>query len=158
MHLVIRSSKARGTWSFRRRENAALISKYLKCFADKHFIRVYKIANVGNHLHLHIRIQKRFGYKPFIQAFTSAVAVGITRVNHSVNDSEQDQHPPAGKLGAKKQRLKFFDLRPFTRVIKSMRGYLTLRDYIRINELEGEGVDRGYARLTVAWESRWRGA
>lgn len=177
MHLVIRSTKARGAWSFRRRENAALIRKYLQRFAEKHFVKVFKVANVGNHLHLHIRIKKRLGYKPFIRAFTSAIAVGISRINEApkAHDSmaQEVRLAESGSSGgspiehriesdgftnAARTRLKFFDLRPFTRVIKNMRAILTLRDYLRINELEGAGFHRGNARLIVAWESRWRGA
>lgn len=156
MHLVIRSTKARGAWSFRKPQNATLITKALKRFSQKHFVKVFKIANVGNHLHLHIRVHKRFGYTAFIRAFTSTIAVGITRANDRQMGSALATKPPDKPVA--RTRLKFFDLRPFTRIIQSHRAFLTVRDYLRINELEGAGVYRGNARLVVAWESRWRGA
>lgn len=51
IHHVLRSSKAKGTWSFLRPKNRALIDKILKKFALKYGIKIVSLANVGNHLH-----------------------------------------------------------------------------------------------------------
>jgi hypothetical protein len=46
---------------------------------------------------------------------------------------------------------RFWDYRPFTRVVESFRAYLNLRDYLLINELEGQGCERVHAWFVIAW-------
>ena len=53
--------------------------------------------------------------------------------------------------------IKFWDYRPFTRVVVGYRAFLAMRDYIRINQMEGLGHDRAHARLVINEFSR-RGA
>jgi hypothetical protein len=50
-----------------------------------------------------------------------------------------------------KLELKFWDRRPFTRVVKGFKAYLNLRDYIEINRLEGFGFQKPQARFFYAW-------
>jgi hypothetical protein len=45
---------------------------------------------------------------------------------------------------------KFWDYRPFTRVVKAYKALLHLRDYIQINVLEGLGCSKPQARLIWA--------
>jgi hypothetical protein len=100
MHLILKSSKAKGEWSFKRRENAFKIKCIFEKFAKKYHVRILSIANVGNHLHLHIQLFYRRGYVPFIRAVTSAIAMAITK-----------------RSRWNKIKVKFWDYRPFTRVI-----------------------------------------
>lgn len=120
MHLVLRSSKAKDEWSFRRPENYKKIKKILENFARKYGVSIISLANVGNHLHLHIKLSNRYTYKPFIRAITAAIAMAITKCSRW-----------------KKSDGKFWDYRPFTRVIQGFKNFLTLKDYIKINQLEG---------------------
>lgn len=133
MHLVLRSSKAKGNWSFKRKENERKISRIIAKFSKKYYVQMISIANVGNHLHLHIRLIKRSTYKPFIRAVTAAIAMAITGVSRW-----------------NKIKIKFWDYRPFTRVIVGFRALLTLRDYIAINQLEGLGNSKVEARFLLA--------
>ena len=118
MHLVLRSSRATGTLSMKR--HAGQIEKILRKFSAKYGVKVLSLANVGNHLHLQIKLSVRQGYKPFIRAITAAIAMAVT-----------------GTSRWNKAKEKFWDYRPFTRVMQGRRGFLTLRDYIRLNRLEG---------------------
>ncbi|WP_410965191.1 hypothetical protein, partial [Salmonella sp. SAL4435] len=79
-------------------------------------VKIVNFANVGNHLHLQIKLTNRFTYKPFIRAVTSAIAMKVSGRSRWNKGDEV-----AGK--------KFWDLRPFTRVIESLRAFLTIRDY-----------------------------
>lgn len=132
MHLVLRSSQAKGIWSFLKPQNKAKIIQILKRFAFKYGIKIISAANVGNHLHLHIQIANRFTYKPFIRAVTGAIAMAITKTSRW-----------------SKLEKRFWDCRPFTRVVESLREFLNLRDYIRINKLEGQGMAREVARYLI---------
>lgn len=135
MHLVLRSSKAKGDWSFRRSQNSRKIRAIIQRFSNKYGVRLLSLANVGNHLHLQIQLTHRQGYKAFIRAVTAAIAMAVTGRN---------------RWTAKEStRLKFWDYRPFTRVVVGYRALLTLRDYIRINQWEGIGVNRNEARLII---------
>lgn len=135
MHLVLRSSKARGSWSFLRPENAVRIRGILAKFSGRYGVRILSLANVGNHLHLQIQLTRRASYRPFIRAVTGAIAMAITGVNRWT------QNPG--------EKLKFWDLRPFTRVLQGYRSVLNLRDYLAINRLEGMGIPRLRAESLV---------
>ncbi len=130
MHLVLRSTKARGDWSFRKPENRKRIAEILARFARRNGIRIHHSANVGNHLHLQIKLSNRHTYKPFIRAITAAIMMAVT-----------------GASRWKKVPGRFWDYRPFSRVVTGRRAFLTLRDYIRVNVLEGYGYNRINARL-----------
>jgi len=133
MHLVLRSSKAKGLWSFKRPANEEKISIILKKFSRKYGVLILSMANVGNHLHFQIKLGNRFTYKPFIRAITSSVAMAVTGKNRWSDEKGE------GKL-------KFWDYRPFTRIVQSLNGFLNLKDYIQINVIEGFGHSRNEAR------------
>ncbi|MGZ3711632.1 MAG: transposase [Bdellovibrionota bacterium] len=135
MHLVLRSSKAQGVCSFRRPQNMHAIERIVKKFAKKYGVKVLSLADVHNHLHFQIKLSNRFTYRPFIRAITAAIAMAVSGVSRW-----------------KKAKGKFWDYRPFTRVVKGIRGYLSLRDYIEINQLEGAGIPRLGAEWVIRKE------
>ncbi len=141
MHLVLRSSKAKGSWSFLKPQNRTQLIQILKKFATKYGIRIISIANVGNHLHLHLKLGSRYTYKPFIRAITGAIAMAVTQTSR-------------WKKLKTKTSDRFWDYRPFTRVIESLTAFLNLRDYLKINKLEGEGFSRATARYLIRREAR----
>src|SRR5690606_20677480 len=112
IHLTLRSSQARGEWSFRRPQNFHKVRQIFRKFSSKYGVRVLGFANVGNHLHLQIRLTRLHLYSPFIRAVTSAVAMAVTGASRWK------------KAGDKP--LRFWDYRPFTRVVESYRAYLNL--------------------------------
>lgn len=141
MHLVLRSTKAKGTWSFTRPQHRKNIEKIVSRFSRKYGVRVLALANVGNHLHFHIQLTSLLTYKPFIRAVTAAIAMAVTGYSRW-NKRPTDENG-------------FWDRRPFTRVIAGgRRAFLSLRDYIHINRLEGFGFRREIAEYIVREERR----
>lgn len=148
MHLVLRSSKAVGDWSFRSPKNKRAILRIIDKFAQKYAVKIQSMANVGNHLHLHIQLVRRDSYRPFIRAITGAIAIAVTgatrwqsgRRERTAVDSERDS-----------AKLKFWDYRPFTRVVRGYRAVISLKNYIQINFWEGQGLERTEARTRVSW-------
>jgi len=130
MHLVLRSSQAKGPWSFVRHRKK--IAEVVARFSQKYGVKIISMANTGNHLHIHLRLTNRFTYRPFIRAVTAAIAMAVTKASRW------------NKLG-----IKFWDYRPFTRVVIGLRDFLNMRDYVRINQMEGQGYDRTHARLVI---------
>ena len=119
IHLVLRSTKAKGEWSFLKPENDKKIRRILQKFSVKYTIQILSFSNNGNHLHIHIKLVSRYTYKPFIRAITAAIRMAVTKVSRWNKSKE-----------------KFWDLRPFTRVVVSFKAFMNLKDYIKINQLE----------------------
>ena len=144
MHLVLRSSLAKGEWSFsRHKKKIRLIADK---FAQKNGVRLLSLANVGNHLHFHIQLGNRYAYRPFIRAITAAIAMTVTGASRWQPLESQI----ASKLvGKSTNKAKFWDYRPFTRVVIGFRALLNLKDYIRINQLEGGGTSRVIAEYII---------
>ena len=104
-------------------------------------MKILSLANVGNHLHLHLKLSHRATYAPFIRAVTGAIAIAVS------GRSRWRAVVTAGK--AVKRKLHFWDYRPFTRVVVGFRAFLSLKDYILINQLEGQGYFRHEARMLI---------
>jgi REP element-mobilizing transposase RayT len=137
-HLILKSTKAIGAWSFWRPENKNKIKRIVYKFSKKYGIKIHSMANVGDHLHFQLKLSNRYTYDPFIKAITGAIALAITGAS-KINKL---------KIEAKDR---FWDRRPFTRVVIGYKAYLNLRDYIEINRLEGFGFQRPQARFFFAW-------
>ncbi len=136
IHMVLRSSMAVGTMAFNHPRNAGSVRQILTKFAKKYGVSFLSIANVGTHLHFHLKISHRPNYYRFIRAVTAAIAMHVTGRNRWT-------------AGNSEVKTKFWDYRPFTRIIESYRAFLTLKDYIQINQLEGFGIPRVQARWMV---------
>lgn len=160
MHLVLRSSLAKGAWSFQTPKNARKVSELTRRFAKKYGVQLLHGANVGNHLHLMIRLRRRQAYVPFIRALTGAIAMTVTDTSKWRNRGRTRVAIAAGHGETRKRevptsataqtKLKFWDYRPFTRVIEGgRREYLAVADYILVNRLEGLGVNRIRAETLV---------
>jgi len=143
MHVVLRSSKAKGSLSFRTPRNQKAISKIVGKFSQKFGVQVHSLANVGNHLHFHIKVSKRKAYISFIRAVTSSIRVAIAG------------HPRWEESFVEG---KFWDYRPFSRVVRGRQGFLNLEDYIAINMIEGLGVPKSQARWILGYVQQRRRA
>jgi REP element-mobilizing transposase RayT len=135
LHFVLRSSKAKGLWSFQHSKNKSKVGQFIQDFSKKKGVQILSLANVGNHLHLHVRITNRTLYKAWVRGLTSAIAMMIAG------------RKALRQLKESKQR--FWDYRPFTRVVSSLKAFLTLKDYVEINQFEGLGMPRTQAVLLI---------
>lgn len=127
MHLVLRSTQAVGAKSFVR--HRGLIHLIVHRFADNFGVQVYQLANVGNHLHIHMKLGSRHTWRAFIRAVTATIAIKIGR-----------------KSRWRKPSPRFWDRRPFTRVAVGRPAWHRLTAYVRVNFLEGFGIPRTLAR------------
>lgn len=127
MHFVLRSSRATGSLSFRRPANERMVRALLETFTRRNGIKILDLALPGNHIHLHLKLRDRRSYKAFIRAFTAAIALRL-------------------------QIKKFWDRRPFSRIVKGRRDFLGIKSYLRLNALEASGMSRKEARFAMEWE------
>ena len=144
MHLVLRSTLAKGFWAFNKSENKRAIERILKKFSDKYGVKILLSAYVGNHLHLHVKLSNHHAYAAFIRAVTAAIAMKIKGASR--------WRPMNTILEGRR----FWDRRPFTRVVQGFKDHLNLNEYIRINQFEGCGYSRTQARYILAreWDLR----
>src|SRR3954470_18259457 len=75
VHVVLRSTQAKGEWSFRHKNNFMRVGQFTKKISEKYGIKILSFANVGNHLHLHVRIPNRTLYKSWIRGLTAGIAI-----------------------------------------------------------------------------------
>ena len=120
VHLVLRSSKAKGKLSFLNAKNATKVESVVKIQANRHFVKVYEFVNVGNHLHLKVRPYTKDGFRNFLRTATALIARAVT--------------------GAKKGKPFgiFWDALAYTRVLRTRAEEWTLRRYFAANSYEAE--------------------
>lgn len=122
LHLVMSSTQAKGSWSFLVAKNYETIQKTVEECAAKNGIRVSELAINRDHIHLIIKFTNRTFYARFIRSLSGLLASRITN---------------QGKRALDKR---FWDYRPFTRIIIGFRGYQIAKDYVTLNKLEAMGV------------------
>jgi len=123
MHLVVRSTAAKGSRNFRQPHHFNRVNAILIKFAGKHGVHIWNHAVHTNHIHLHVQLSSPRGYKRFIRAVTSAIAWLVW-----------------------KGRKKFWDRRPFSRIVRGRHEFAVMDDYIEINKIEVLGYTRAAAR------------
>jgi putative transposase len=123
MHLVLKSSKAKGRFSFGHK-NAARVKKIITSHCNRYGVKMIEYSNNFNHLHLMLKFPSRAIYLRFIRSITGHLALAVSGATKLKGLKEI-----FGKKG-------FWDARPFTRVIRSFRGYRVARDYVTLNQLE----------------------
>lgn len=141
MHFTLRSTKAKGLSSFQHSKNRQRIKNFVESFSAKKGIRLLSFANVGNHLHLHVKVHNHVLYKAWIRGLTSGLAMIAMGLD--------------GLQALKQKGLRFWDQRPFSRVIQSFRHFLNTKSYVEINILEGMGMPRTQAELLIHGSKRY---
>lgn len=122
VHLVMKSSLAHGDKSFLNTARKSAIEQLLYRLGKQKGVKVYRYANSGNHLHLLILPSSERAYRAYIRA----VAGVIARIT----------------MGAERGRAlgkKFWDAKPFTRIVEWGRDFSGVCDYILQNTLEALG-------------------
>jgi hypothetical protein len=122
LHLVMRSSYARGERSFLKRERATRIKLLVHRLGKVHGVKVYRFANGGNHLHFLLQPSSRPAFKAYVRAVSGLIA-RITL------DAER----------GRARGLKFWDAKPFTRIVEWGREFRAVARYVVQNTLEALG-------------------
>jgi REP element-mobilizing transposase RayT len=122
MHVTLRSSVARGEWSFLHPKHAPFIRGELTRLAKRFHVVLYETSNVGNHLHLLLRPKTRDSLKRFLSALSGRISQHITGARRG---------KPFGK--------RFFDFIPHSRLVAWGRDLINTRGYVLQNTLEAMG-------------------
>ncbi len=124
MHVVLRSTRARGSWSLGSRDHRLEIDVMVKKFAKRYSVKVYRYANVGNHVHFLLKVRKRENLSNFLRVLTQAVAFLVTGTRKG---------NPIGK---------FWDALAFSRIVDWGDDWENMLVYLEKNQLEGAGFPR----------------
>ena len=118
-----------------------MIRRILREKSKKFGVTIADGANVGNHLHLKIKIQNRDGFQKFLKAVTCLIARRITGARKGF------------KFG------RFWQGLAFTRVLTSSLEELNLKGYIKANRIQakkGVAAREQFLKQFNAWVLRER--
>lgn len=119
IHLVLRSELS----ALRLPKTFRGVNETVGNVCKKHGMKIYQYANVGNHLHILIKIPNVRRWPAFIRELTGRIAQQVQ-----------------GITGQQKGLAKFWKQRPFTRIIRGWKkAYRIAKDYVMLNRLEAEG-------------------
>ncbi len=125
IHLVLKSEFATGTYSMLQKHNAKKIDDLIRHQAKLCGIKIYHLVNVGNHLHIVIRITQRHLYPKFIRAITGLIA------RHVLNKERGAKKVNSASIQRKK--IQFWVARPFTRIIAWGKDFNYVKNYMKKN-------------------------
>ena len=135
IHVVMRSSKARGAWSLLVHNKT--IARVLARQCALHHVEVLNAANAGNHLHLLVKAPSRELLSAFLRGLSGAIAMLVTgaKKNHPCQ-SKRHETGNGNKGDNALARKGFWDARPFTRVVSMGQDLLRVARYISLNSTE----------------------
>jgi REP element-mobilizing transposase RayT len=129
IHLVLKSELARGGKSFLRARNVDRIDQIVRGRAKKCGVRILHFVNVGNHIHLVVKLHDRQAYASFIRVVTGLIARHVLQAQRNAAKG-----------------LKFWQARPFTRLVNWGRDYERVKRYMEKNRREAF-IDWGFSVL-----------
>ena len=121
LHVVVRSSKARGAWSFLHPRITARVEALIHKTGARFDVKIEQLANSGNHLHLVVLAQSFRGLRKFLRTMPALLARLIT----------------GAKKGSPQGR--FWDAPIYTRLVTWGRELKALKRYLLRNDLEAVG-------------------
>lgn len=127
IHLVLKSEKAIGTFSMLNKHNISQVDRIVRKNARRFDIRIYQFVNVGNHLHLVIRIQDRHCYAKFIRTITGLIARHVTKKERGPENRKYRELVKSRSKGG------FWVARPFSRLISWGRDFNLIKRYMEAN-------------------------
>ena len=140
MHVVMRSARAVGRHSLMRHGNR--IADVLHTLAARHHIRIYSVANAGNHLHLLVQAPSRELLSAFLRGVTGRIAQLVMEDSPEIQTSlgrevkphkEKTARHLTDKIAATKDATGFWDARPFTRLVSWGADFRRVARYLGLN-------------------------
>jgi len=146
LHIVLRSDDAQGARSMLKKERV-IQNTFLK-LGRKHGVKVYRVANAGNHLHLLVRFTQRRGLQNFLRGSTGLIARKMMG---------RERGPALEKDETRISKKNFWTQRPFTRIVSWGRDFNSTLAYVNLNTLESLGfISRNFTRALPVQEIRNR--
>lgn len=135
LHVVLKSSKARGQLSMLNPRHANHVETFVRKTARQRGIKLYRFANVGNHIHLLIQAPTREAWKRFSKELSGGIAQIVTgaQKGRALKRDPDPSIPESAKRG-------FWDHLLFTRIVSFRRDFNSVAKYLVKNLFEAAGV------------------
>ena len=125
IHLILKSQVARGSkYSMLLPKNFKAISKAVYELAQKYKIKIDRFENVGNHLHMVVKFPSQGAYVAYIRGLSSTIARHVLGVSKKLVKG-----------------IKFWQARPYTRIIAWGRDLKNIFKYLNRNRIQAVGFD-----------------
>jgi len=121
MHITFRRSWHYGNVSLVRQRKR--IEEVIGGMARKHRVRLYELSVNSNHLHLLLGCVLRCSFQNFLRECSIRVVRVMT-----------------GAMKGSKLRKRFWESRPWSRIVEWGRAFSVAKDYVFRNRLEADGV------------------
>ena len=122
MHVVFKAEIKNLKSGLRSPKGFTICQAILKRYAKYFHIKIEQQAVCRDHIHLLIRVQRRSLAQHFFRVVAGQIAQKFEYEKLNVTDT-----------------LSIWRHRPFTRVVKGLRAWVTARDYVKLNEFEATG-------------------
>jgi REP element-mobilizing transposase RayT len=135
LHVVLKSSKAKGEFSLLHPRHCNALDSFVRKTAKKWGVRLYRYANVGNHLHLLVQVPTREAWKRFSKELSGGIAQIVTNAQKgsALPRNNEPTTPESAKRG-------FWDHLLFTRIVLFGRDFNSIKKYFIKNFFEAAGV------------------
>ncbi len=132
IHLVFKANRKCVPGGLRQPRRFRRIHQLCDRYAKRFFIKLDKMSIQGDHIHILVRTAKRSGLQNFLRVFAGQIAQRFEAEGLS-------RRIFADSTDIIERRHKLWKYRPFTRVVKGRRAYVTVTLYVELNEQEAQG-------------------
>lgn len=139
IHFVLRSEWAVGKDSFLIPHHRKMIERIIQRFAKKFGVRIYRQAINSNHIHLLLRITNRVLYRAFIKAVSGKIASLIMHGQSFKSFKKSSSLLFAGDGVTNQRQQRFWEFRPFSRIVSWGRDFKNCVNYLKQNTLDALG-------------------
>ncbi len=135
LHVVLKSSKAYGRYSMLHPQHCNPIEKFVQKTAKRWGVRLYRYANVGNHIHLLIQVPTREAWKCFSKQLSGGIAQIVTgaQKGRALPRNANDKLPESALRA-------FWDHVLYTRIVSFGRDFNGVCRYFVKNLFEAAGL------------------
>lgn len=130
LHIVLRSEVCKGSRSFLRRER--LLQNLLLKQGRKHNVKVFRVTIASDHIHLLVRFVQRRGLQNFLRSICGIIARKTLQKERGPAHKDSQDLPKEGTL-------RFWDQRPFTRIVTWGPEFEKLSSYLKAPRIEAIG-------------------
>jgi len=122
LHVVFKIRGGSLKKGLRSPEAFSCVHKLIGRCSKKFFVKIEQFSVNADHIHLLLRCSKRSMFHHFFRVLAGQIAQQLT-----------------GTQNKKKEGLGIWKSRPWSRVIKGYKNYVTVRNYVLLNKKEAEG-------------------
>jgi len=135
LHLVLKANRGFGARSMLHPDHVKKVNACVRRQAEATGIRLYHFVNVGNHLHLVVKIHDRQRFRIFIRAISGLIARQVLGAQRGpAKKGKSSGKGPPSKESTKESRASYWIKRPFTRVVNWGQDYTRLGRYMLKNQ------------------------